>query len=168
LKRSLYEGGVRTPFMVRWPGQTPAGKVDNGTVVGGVDFLPTVCNLAGVTLPAGLSLDGENMSAALHGKEPRRSRPLMWENRYPVYGHILDMSPMLAIRDGNWKLLINPDRSRVELYDIPRDPGEMNNLAERNSGVVKRLSNQVLGWQAKLPKGPVDPGAGKNDYPWPR
>jgi len=168
LKRSLYEGGVRTPFMVRWPQHTPAGKVDNGTVIGGVDFLPTVCDLAGVKLPSGLSLDGESMSSALLGNEQRRTRPLMWENRYPVYGHILDMSPMLAIRDGDWKLLLNPDRSRVELYDIPRDPTEMNNLAQRNPEVVKRLSSRVLGWQARLPKGPVDPRAGRNDYPWPR
>ncbi|MCC6857068.1 MAG: sulfatase-like hydrolase/transferase [Bryobacterales bacterium] len=168
LKRSLYEGGIRTPFIVRWPGHAPAAKVDNDTVIGGVDFLPTVCKLAGVPLPAGLSLDGEDLSPALLGKPRRRTRPLLWENRFPVYGHILDMSPMLAIRDGNWKLLLNPDRSRVELYDIPRDPTEMNNLAERNPAVVKRLSGRLLAWQAALPKGPVDPRAGRNDYPWPR
>jgi arylsulfatase A-like enzyme len=75
---------------------------------------------------------------------------------------------MLAIREGNWKLLMNPDRSRVELYDIPRDPMEMTNLADRQPAVVKRLSEKVLAWQKSLPPGPFDPGAGKNDYPWPK
>ena len=74
---------------------------------------------------------------------------------------------MLSIRDGQWKLLMNPDRSRVELYDIPADPMEINNSAEGHPDVVKRLSKQVLGWQKTLPKGMIEPAAGKNDYPWP-
>ncbi len=167
-KRSLYEGGIRAPFIVRWPGVTPAGKVEDETVLAGVDFLPTVCRLAGVALPEGIRLDGEEMSAAIRGEGVRRSRELMWENRYPVYGHVLDKSPMLAIRKGQWKLLLNPDRSRIELYDIPKDPTEMNNLAERFPAVVRELSERVLRWQAELPKGPIDPDAGANRYPWPR
>ncbi len=168
LKRSLYEGGIRTPFIARCPGVTPAGKVENDTVIAGVDFLPTVCGLAGVSLPKAIRLDGEDMSAALRGKTVRRSTPLMWENRYPVYGHILDKSPILAIREGRWKLLMNPDRSRAELYDIPSDPSEMNNLADRLPGVVRELSDKVLRWAATLPKGPIDKDAGTNEYPWPR
>ncbi len=167
LKRSLYEGGVRVPFIVRWPGKTPAGAVDNDTVISGVDFLPTIARLAGVDLPAGIHLDGEDLSAVFRGKPLGKARPLMWENRYPVYGHVLDKSPILAIRDGKWKLLMNPDRSRMELYDIPRDPSELDNLARERPEVVARLSRLVLGWQATLPKGPVDPDAGKNSYPWP-
>lgn len=168
LKRSLYEGGVRMPFIVRWPGATPAGAVDDDSVIGGVDFLPTICKLAGVELPAGLSLDGEDLSPALLGKPLAKARPLMWENRYPVYGHVLDKSPMLAIRDGKWKLLMNPDRSRIELYDIPADPTELNNLAGRHPEVVNGLSARLLEWQATLPKGPVNSDAGSNAYPWPR
>ncbi|MCC7341993.1 MAG: hypothetical protein IT170_13000, partial [Bryobacterales bacterium] len=87
---------------------------------------------------------------------------------YPVYGHVLDQSPMLAVREGNWKLLLNPDRSRVELYDVPKDPSEMNNLAMQQAAVVKRLSAQALAWQKTLPRGPVDPDAGKTTYVWPR
>jgi N-acetylgalactosamine-6-sulfatase len=75
---------------------------------------------------------------------------------------------MLAIRDGKWKLLMNPDRSRVELYDIPADPSELNNLAGERPDVVKRLSGQLLAWRNSLPEGPVDPAAGSNEYPWPR
>jgi len=165
VKRSLYEGGIRTPWIVRWPGHTPAGKVDNDTVFAAVDLLPTIAKLSGVAAPAGV--DGEGLSAALLGKPARRTKALLWENRYPVYGHVLDQSPMLAVREGDWKLLLNPDLSRVELYDIPKDPSEMNNLASRQPAVVKRLSAQALAWQKTLPPGPVDPDAGKTTYVWP-
>ncbi|MFC1541202.1 sulfatase [Candidatus Latescibacterota bacterium] len=168
VKRSLYEGGIREPFIVRWPGTTPAGNVDNTSVISGVDWLPTVCNLAGVTLPSGKKFDGENLSPALKGTPVKKTKPQMWENRFPVYGHVLHKSPILAIRVDNWKLLMNPDRSRIELYDIPNDPSELNNLADRRPEIVRDLSEQVLKWQATLPKGPIDKDAGSNAYPWPQ
>jgi len=64
--------------------------------------------------------------------------------------------------------LINPDRSRVELYDIPADPSELNNLADRNADVVKRMSERLLAWRNTLPEGPKDDTAGKSNYPWPK
>ena len=167
-KRSLYEGGVRMPWIVRWPGHVPAGRTDDSTVIGAVDFLPSVCSMAGVEAPGAVNLDGEDMSAALLGKPKQRAKPLMWEWRFTIAGDVLNRSPMLSIRDGNWKLLMNPDRSRVELYDIPSDPSELNNLAKKHPDVVKRLSKRVLEWQATLPEGPVQPGAGSNAYPWPK
>jgi N-acetylgalactosamine-6-sulfatase len=167
-KRSLYEGGVRLPFLVRWPGHVPAGKVDNQSVLSGADLLPTVCRMAGVRLPEGYHGDGEDRLDVLLGNPTARTKPLLWEWRFNIAGPTLNRSPMLAIRDGKWKLLLNPDRSRVELYDIPADPSELNNLAERHPEVVERLASTVLSWQKTLPPGPVDPGAGKNDYPWPK
>jgi len=166
IKRSLYEGGIRTPFIVRWPGRAPAGRVDDETVVGGVDLLPTIASLAGISL-SGAGLDGEDLSAAFRGAAVNRAKPLLWENRFPVYGHLLDKSPMLAIREGNWKLLLNPDRSRVELYDIPADPSELNNLAGSEPQIVERLTKRALAWRKTLPAGPVDPAAGAASYPWP-
>ena len=62
---------------------------------------------------------------------------------------------------------MNPDRSRVELYDIPDDPIEMNNLAGSRKDVVERMAERLLAWQKTLPNGPIDPTAGKNAYPWP-
>ena len=168
IKRSLYEGGIREPFIVKWPGNTPAGKVDSSSVISGTDFLPTLCNLAGVKLPVNLNLDGENMSEALRGKSRNRTKPLMWENRFPVYGHVIHKSPILAIRDGNWKLLMNPDKSRIELYDIPNDPTELNNCANRFPQIVNKLSESVLKWHATLPEGPIHKNAGSSYYPWPQ
>ena len=167
-KRSLYEGGIRMPFIVRCPGRTPAGRVDDETIAAGVDWLPTVCGLAGVRLPDGLDLDGEDMSEALLGRPTERGRPLMWEWRFRVFGDMAHRCPMLAVREGRWKLLMNPDRSRIELYDIPGDPTELDNIVGQHPDVVRRLSEKVLAWQKTLPPGPVDDVAGSNAYPWPK
>jgi len=150
-KRSIYEGGVREPFIVRWPGHIPAGRTDEISVIAGVDFLPTVCELAGVQVPAGLNPDGEDVSDILLATSRPRTKPIMWEWRFNITGHIINQSPMLAIRDGDWKLLMNPDRSRVELYNIPKDLTELNNLADSQSQIVQNLSSQLLTWKATLP-----------------
>ena len=166
-KRSLYEGGVRTPFIIRWPGKAPAGRVDKTTVLSGVDMLPSLCAIADTKPPKEWKLDGQDMSSALKGSPVRRSTPLMWDFRYRIFGHTLNRSPMLAIRDGDLKLLTNPDRSRIELYDIPKDPSELNNLASERPKDVERLSKMLLDWFKGLPEGMIEPAAGKNDYPWP-
>ena len=167
-KRSLYEGGIRVPFIVRWPGHTPSGRVDDTTVLAGVDWLVSVCCLTDVKLPGDLESDGEDMSQAILGKPKRRTKPLMWEWRYRIFGDMVHKSPMLAIRDGDWKLLMNPDGKRVELYDIPKDPTELDNVAVQHPDVVRRLSAKLLHWQGTLPVSPVEASAGSNAYPWPK
>jgi arylsulfatase A-like enzyme len=166
-KRSLYEGGVRTPFIVRWPGKIPAGRINDTSIVSGVDFMPTVCRFAGASMPVGHASDGEDVSDILLGEPRARTKPLMWEWRFAIAGHVWNRSPQLAIREGDWKLLLNPDRSRIELYDIPRDAMQVSNVAEKHPEIVARLSETVLAWQQQLPPGPRDAGAGDNDYPWP-
>jgi hypothetical protein len=73
----------------------------------------------------------------------------------------------LAVRDGDYKLLMNPDRKRVELYDILKDPSELQNLAPALPNVVNRLSDKLLEWNATLPKSPVEAVAGTNHWDWP-
>jgi len=166
-KRSLYEGGVRVPFIVRWPGHVPAARIDDTSVVAGCDFLPTLCKLADAEIPATHSLDGEDIGDILLGKSRPRTKPLMWNWRFRIAGEVFHHSPMLAIRDGDFKLLLNPDGSRVELYDIPKDPTQLSNVTEKHVDVVARMSEQVLAWHKTLPEGPTDPGAGNANYPWP-
>jgi N-acetylgalactosamine-6-sulfatase len=166
-KRSLYEGGVRVPFIVRWPGHVPAGRIDDTSVVAGCDFLPTLCKLAGAEIPASHALDGEDVGDILLGKSRSRTNPLMWNWRFRIAGEVFHHSPTLAIRDGDFKLLLNPDKSRVELYDISKDPTQLANISEKHPDVVDRLSERVLAWHRTLPEGPSDPGAGKANYPWP-
>lgn len=165
-KRSLYEGGTRMPLIVRWKGRIPAGVVDSTSVVSGVDFLPAIASLAGASLAERDGLDGEDFSGSLlAGKPHERKKPLFWEWRFEGVGSLLNRSPMLAVRDGKWKLLFNPDRSRVELYDIPRQPMEVSNQAEQFPEVVERLMTEALRWQASLPAGPTTEHPGSLEYP---
>lgn len=157
-KRSIYEGGVRQPFLVRWPGKIKAGVFDETSIVGSVDFLPTICKLTGTALPAAAKLDGEDISdILLSGRTRPRNGPLYWEWRSRVAGKPEYAPPRIAVRDGQWKLFVNPDRSRVELYDMPADPGETKNLAESNPAVVDRLVKMAIDWQATLPPGEEKP-----------
>src|SRR6185436_5063414 len=127
----------------------------------------SVCKLAGVALPPGHKLDGEDVSDIFLGTSRARTTPLFWQWRFRISGEPFHHSPMLAIRDGDWKLLMNPDRSRVELYEIKKDLTQLNNVAEHFPDVVTRLSERVLAWQKELPPGPADPGVGQMIYPRP-
>ncbi|HUQ68691.1 MAG TPA: sulfatase-like hydrolase/transferase, partial [Planctomycetaceae bacterium] len=166
-KRSLYEGGIRVPGIVRWPGHVPAGKIDETTILSAVDFLPTVTRLAGVTVPNTHRLDGEAMNDVLLGTDRPRKTPLMWEWRFRIAGEPFHHSPQLAIRDGQWKLYLNPDGSRVELYDLTTDLTQLNNVAEHHADVVAGLKDKVLAWSKELPPGPRDPGAGAMNFGYP-
>jgi len=167
-KRSLYEGGVRVPFLVRYPARVPAKRIDDQSVITAVDFFPTITKLAGVPAPANHAFDGEDRGNVLTGPPAPRKKPIHWEWRFNVAGYAYNRSPILSVRDGNWKLLLNPDRSRVELYDIPNDHMELTNLADKQPQVVKRLSEMALAWQKTLPPGPMDPEAGRNNWPMPK
>jgi arylsulfatase A-like enzyme len=149
-KRSLYEGGVRMPCIARWPGVVPAGKVDKTSVMGAVDWLPTVCSIAGIKTPD-IKPDGEDISDILKGKKRPRRRPLYWEWRAGVVGNKAYRPPALAIRDGKWKLYANPDGSRKELYDIPNDPEERTNLAEKYPEATAILLPKLMAWKKTLP-----------------
>lgn len=163
-KRSLYEGGIRVPFLVRWPGRVPAGRIDDTATIAAIDWLPTVSRLAGVEAP---TVDGEDVSDILAGTGRGRARPLFWETRYAVTGDAIHQSPNVAIRHGDWKLLLNREGSRVELYDLARDPLETDNRADQQPGVVAELRAQALDWSRALPPGPSAPGTGALRYPWP-
>jgi arylsulfatase A-like enzyme len=155
-KLSLYEGGIRMPFIVRWPGRVPPGRVDGQSVIGAVDLFPSLCAIANVPPPKGAHLNGEDLSALLLGKRTaRRREPLFWEygrnEESFAYPEGKDRSPNVAVREGQWKLLINANGSGPELYDLGKDVAEENNLAEKESAVVKRLSRAALDWRKSLP-----------------
>jgi arylsulfatase A-like enzyme len=157
-KDSLYEGGLRLPFIVRWPGYVKPGAVDETTVFGGVDLFPTLCALCKAPLPAGYQSDGEDRSAAIRRStpQPTRSKPLFWEygrNNDKAFGYPRgrDRSPNVAVRDGNWKLLVNADGSGAELYDLSADPKENKNVAGDHPDVAERLKRMCLDWRRSLP-----------------
>ncbi len=155
-KISLYEGGTCMPLIVRWPGRTPAGRVDEKTVMNAVDFFPMFCRVAGVDLPKGIKFDGEDLIEAFFGKSIVRENAMLWEygrnNTSFDYPKVVrDRSPNVAIREGKWKLLVNADASGAELYDLKMDREEKTNLAEKNPIVAKRLSEKALAWRKSLP-----------------
>ncbi len=155
-KDSLYEGGIREPLIVRWPGHTPAGRVDEKTVLMAIDFFPTFCKLARTPLPKGVTLDGEDMSGAFLGKSLVRKTPIFWEyGRNETFGFPREYpgqrSPNVAMRDGKWKLLVNAEGSNLELYDLDADPNETKDLANQNSKNVERMSEAALRWRKGLP-----------------
>lgn len=150
-KRSLHEGGVSTPFIVRWPGQVPAGRVDKTTSLSATDLLPTLCAATGVKLPTDYQPDGENMLAAWEGNEVKRTKPIFWDWTGTVRPQ--ECWPRWAVRDGDWKLLTD-DAQRRELYHIADDRAEANNVAKEHPDLVTKLSTQLDAWKASLPKEP--------------
>lgn len=145
-KRSLYEGGVRVPFLVRWPGHTPDGEVDYDSLLSAVDILPTLCNIAGAEVPKDLSLDGMDVTDALCGKTFTRHKPIMWEWRPANQADESKECPMHAIRDTTHVLLKNPSKNRVELFDIYKDYSQLDNIADKHPDIVNRLESQLDEW----------------------
>lgn len=139
----LYEGGIREPWLVRWPGVTTGGAVSDVPVTS-YDLLPTVLDAVGATLPAGVAIDGTSFVPALRGDaELRRVTPLIWH--YPHYGNQGGF-PGAAIRRGDWKLIERHEDGRVHLYDLANDVGEANDLAETQADVVEELRMELHAW----------------------
>lgn len=150
-KRSLFGGGVGVPFIARWPGKVPAGRVDKLAVLTAVDLLPTFCAAAGADLPAGYAPDGEDVLPALRGETFVRSKPIYWEWRG---SHAGVNWPALGIREGPWKLLISADGSREELYRRAEDWAESDNQHTDHAEVANRLRKRAQAWQATIPSEP--------------
>lgn len=143
-KHEQYEGGTRVPFIIRWPGRIPAGRIDTNNVCSFIDWLPTLCAITGVDeIPKGL--DGEDISNIWFGSDRERSKPLFWKTS------ATGSTP--ALRDGKWKL--HPPRKQrgpVELYDVVSDPAESKNVAAQQPEIVKTLSAAVNAWVVTLPR----------------
>jgi arylsulfatase A-like enzyme len=155
-KLSLYEGGIRVPFIAWGPGLIPAGRTNDTTVLTGVDLFPTLCALCGASPPAGYEPDGEDLSPALLGKAPARTKPVFWEygrndTSFAYPGPKGDRSPNVAVREGNWKLLVNADGTGAELYDLAADPNEASDRAAAEPAVARRLTEAALRWRKSLP-----------------
>ncbi len=154
-KLSLYEGGIRMPFIVRWPGHTPVGRLDDQSVLAATDLFPSLCAIAGVELPKDAAFDGEDVSPMLLGGPGMRKRPLFWEygrnTKAFAFPRGADRSPNVAMREGDWKLLVNADGTDLQLYDLKSDPKEATNVVAANSEVATRLKEKALAWRKALP-----------------
>ncbi|MBI4874734.1 MAG: sulfatase [Acidobacteria bacterium] len=157
-KGHLYEGGIREPLIVRFPGVVRAGRVI-GTPVSSVDFFPTICDAAGVE-PG--QVDGVSLMPLLRGGS-LKPRPLYWH--YPHYSN-QGGEPASAIRDGDWKLIEFFQDGRRELYNLKNDISETRNLVAREPALVKRLAARLEAWRKET--GAILPRKNPNADPaWP-
>jgi arylsulfatase A-like enzyme len=143
-KGTLYEGGIRMPFIIRWPDHIPAGMKNDRSVVCMVDLFPSLCKIAGAELPTDYPLDGIDMSDVITGQSLReRATPLFWE-----FGKCRPkrVSPHIAVREGEWKLLVNADGSRTELYNMTTDFNEKQNVAADHPFLTQRLKQAAIDW----------------------
>jgi arylsulfatase A-like enzyme len=146
IKRDLYEGGIRVPMIVRWPGKVPAGRVD-ATPWWFPDFLPTAATLAGVEPPA--NLDGRNVLPLLLGQRaPRRSAPFYWEFHEGGFKQ--------AIREGRWKAIRQAPGRTIELYNLDADPSETRDLTPSHPRTARRLARLLDSQRTDSPDWPVN------------
>ncbi len=148
-KRSLFAGGVRIPFLVRWPSNAPAGVVDKTTELATVDLLPTFLELAGASYPENYQADGVSIASAIRGESFNRQKPIYWDWRFS--SDRPDFWPSAAVQEGNWKLLTNDELGRAELYNIASDWAEQTDVSADNPEKLKELTYKLGAFQSSLP-----------------
>lgn len=143
MKLDLYEGGIRVPAMLRWPGVIKPGTTSDA-VISMLDVMPTICELAGVKLPAKRTLDGQSLHRFLRGGKFQRKQPLYWQYDNAHTSAPNDLAvPKLALRDGDWKLLAHIGFDHLELYNVRRDESETVNLAAQQPARVKTMLRRL-------------------------
>lgn len=160
----VYEGGVRVPLLVRWPGVVKPGTTSNAPVIS-TDWFPTMLDVAGAPLHPEWHLDGVSLLPLLKQTGSTPERPLYWH--YPHYGN-QGGRPAGAVRDGDWKLIEFFEDGELELYNIADDPIEAVDLAAKQPERVQQLHAQLKEWRqsvdAKMPT--VNPNyTGKTEVP---
>lgn len=160
-KTWLFEGGVRSPLIVWGPGlvsNDAVGTINRESILCAMDINRTLYDIAGVDVPEQHSLDGESLTATLLGESKAgRSAPIFFRRPPDRPGNRKVDNPDLAVRDGRWKLLINYDRSNVQLYDLSSDKEEKHNLADQHPNVTNRLTELVFTWNRRMPIDAGDP-----------
>ncbi len=147
-----YEGGIREPLIIKWPGVTQQGSKCEVPVIS-IDFLPTLCQAAGIQPPDSLLIDGVPLVPLLEESGTLEQRDLFWH--FPHYWWSPSVKPYSIVRSGNYKLIKQWDYGIYQLYDLSKDMYEDNNLAEEMPEKVDELEKKLYRWfeetGAKLP-----------------
>ena len=150
-KGSLYEGGTRDPFIVRWPGVIPAGSTCNEATIH-VDVYPTVLEIALARRPSQV-LDGESLVSLLRDPRAKLSRDAIFQH-FPGYlgagPGFWRTTPVSLIQSGDWKLMEFLEDGHLELYDLSQDIGETNNLAASMPEKAKALHARLIAWREEV------------------
>ena len=144
----LYEGGIREPCVLRWPGKLAPGSVSD-LPVQSVDLLPTLAAATGVPLPEGVTMDGVNLLPALRDGEALPPRDLFWH--YPHWGN-QGGTPGGALRSGPWKWVerFGPDGIQGELYHLVEDPGEAIDRSSTEPERAAAMGARLARWRAEV------------------
>ena len=142
-KGHLYEGGIRVPLIVRWPGKVEAGAVEETPVIL-TDLHPTILSATGLDLNSTIPNDGHNLLPLLQGKEKLKNRAVHWH--YPNFAFHRDNRLGSAIREGDHKLIHFYDTDSVELYNLKNDISEKNDLSGKMPQLASRLKNKLKVW----------------------
>ncbi len=157
-KGTYYEGGIREPFFVKWPGKVPAGAKCDESIIA-VDLYPTFCEMTGAKLPADQPLDGVSLFPLLEGSDNLASRALYWH--FPAYlqsyqrtneqrDPLFRSRPCSIIRFGDYKLHEYFEDGDLELYNLKEDIGESTNLAESMPAKTKELHQKLKAWRKAI------------------
>ncbi|RIJ50811.1 DUF4976 domain-containing protein [Maribellus luteus] len=147
-KGHIYEGGIKVPVFVRWPGVADQ-KSKSSAIIDGMDYYPTILEMCGLPLQPQDHLDGVSFVPALKGKTINESRPFFWHETASRPGQTGDHA-CSTIRKGNYKLMHFLEDNRIELYDLNIDPFEQHNLAEELPHVVKLMDKELSDWKNEV------------------
>ena len=145
-KGTLYEGGIRVPTIVKWPGVTKPGSVCDVPIIS-ADFYPTIAEIAGLPLPVG-GVDGRSLVPLLRGTGQLEARSLYWHYpHYNLHQALEALLPSGAIRKGDFKLIEQYEDSSVELFNLHDDLGERYNLAKKMPEKADELRSDLAAWR---------------------
>ena len=154
-KGMLYEGGIREPLIVKWPGVTRPGSICRENVIG-VDVYPTLLDISGTEPPANYNLDGVSLTPLLRDPDAALNRDAIYWH-FPCYLQPYSKSqglwrttPAGAIRRGDWKLIEFFEDGQLELYNIAQDIGETRNLSQSRPDKVQELHAAMLAWRERV------------------
>jgi arylsulfatase A-like enzyme len=147
-KSTLWEGGIRVPLILRWPGVLPANQTSAQVAIT-MDLTATILAATGTPNPASHPLDGIDLLPSLSGRSPVVERRLFWRRKRPT--------EQRAVRSGGWKLL--QDGVNFYLFDVAADPGERHDLTAAHPDLVRHLSAALDQWEkdVAVPGAPATP-----------
>jgi arylsulfatase A-like enzyme len=151
-KGSLYEGGTRVPFIVRWPGVVPPGETNSVPAIH-VDIFPTLLDITESAPPDNQVLDGESLQPLFRSSEGRLTRDAIYQH-FPGYlgagQGTFRTTPVGVIQVGPWKLMEFFEDNRLELYQLEEDPGEQTNLADQMPDKARDMHSRLVAWRARI------------------
>ncbi|MAB60949.1 MAG: hypothetical protein CMO46_10505 [Verrucomicrobiales bacterium] len=139
-KGHLYEGGIRVPLIIRWPGKVKPETLDETPVIL-TDLYPTILEASGLSSDVNYPIDGENLLPLLNDGKKLKDRAIFWH--YPNFAFHRDNRLGSAIREGDYKLLYFYDNNSIELYNLKEDIGENNDLSGELPKLALRLKNKL-------------------------